>query len=116
MIKNSFTLILLSAALICSCQDSSLKQSERVKENNSEAKVSSDEIVQTTLYDSTGKKLEMIFNNTKNIATLKFDNEKIELNGQRAASGIWYKNENYELRGKGDKIELQKNGKTVFKN
>lgn len=58
----------------------------------------------------------MTFNNTKNTATVVFNNETIELQGQKPASGIWYKNDHYELRGKGEEIELTKDGKTVFKN
>lgn len=33
---------------------------------------------------------------------------------QRAVSGIWYKNDHYELRGKGENLKLTKEGKTVF--
>ncbi|MFZ4929984.1 MliC family protein [Chryseobacterium sp. Mn2064] len=74
-----------------------------------------DEIVKSTSKDSSGKTLEMTFNNTKNTATVVFNNETIELQGQKPASGIWYKNDHYELRGKGEEIELTKDGKTVFK-
>ena len=42
--------------------------------------------------------------------------EELELAGQKPASGIWYKNDHYELRGKGENLELTKDGKTVFKN
>ncbi|SEH28715.1 MliC family protein [Chryseobacterium culicis] len=74
-----------------------------------------DEIVKSTSKDKNGKTLEMTFNNTKNTATVVFNNETIELQGQKPASGIWYKNDHYELRGKGEEIELTKDGKTVFK-
>lgn len=75
-----------------------------------------DEIVKSTSKDKNGKTLDMTFNNTKNTATVVFNNETIELQGQKPASGIWYKNDHYELRGKGEEIELTKDGKTVFKN
>ena len=74
----------------------------------------SDEIVKHTSTDKEGEKLEMIFNNTKNIVTLNFNGETIELAGQNPASGMWYKNENYELIGKGKDVELTKNGKIIF--
>ncbi|MBE4947663.1 MliC family protein [Chryseobacterium culicis] len=74
-----------------------------------------DEIVKSTSKDKNGKTLDMTFNNTKNTATVVFNNETIELQGQKPASGIWYKNDHYELRGKGEEIELTKDGKTVFK-
>ncbi|MBD3905431.1 MliC family protein [Chryseobacterium sp. C-2] len=76
---------------------------------------SNPEIIKTTISDKNGKKLDMTFNNTKNIVTLVLNGETIELEGQKAASGIWYKNEHYELRGKGNENELHKDGKLIFK-
>ena len=57
----------------------------------------------------------MSFDNEKNIACLKLNGEKIILQGQAAASGIWYKNDVYELRVKGQDISLEKDGKLIFK-
>lgn len=76
---------------------------------------SNSEIIKTTLSDKDGKKLDVTFNNTKNTATLVFNGETIELEGQKPASGIWYKNDHYELRGKGNENELHKDGKLIFK-
>lgn len=73
------------------------------------------EIIKNTLSDKDGKKLDVTFNNTKNTATLLFNGETIELEGQKPASGIWYKNDHYELRGKGNENELHKDGKLIFK-
>ncbi|MBJ7883135.1 lysozyme inhibitor, partial [Gelidibacter salicanalis] len=42
--------------------------------------------------------------------------EQINLVEEKAASGIWYKNDHYQLQGKGDSYELTKDGKIVFKN
>lgn len=75
-----------------------------------------DEILTSTAIDKEGKKLEMSFNNTQDIVTVKFNGEIIEMVGQKPASGIWYKNDNYELTGKGESVELKKDGKTIFKN
>lgn len=59
----------------------------------------------------------MTFNNSTNTVKLYLNGgEQIELAGEKAASGIWYKNEQYELRGKGLNLELKKNGKIVFEN
>ncbi|MDH6250668.1 membrane-bound inhibitor of C-type lysozyme [Chryseobacterium sp. H1D6B] len=74
-----------------------------------------DDLVKSTATDSNGQKLDMKFNNTKDTATLIFNGETIELAGQKPASGIWYKNDHYELRGKGESVELSKDGKVVFK-
>ncbi|MBO6183772.1 MAG: MliC family protein [Chryseobacterium sp.] len=76
---------------------------------------SNSEIIKTTLSDKDGKKLNVTFNNIKNTATLVFNGETIELEGQKPASGIWYKNDHYELRGKGNENELHKDGKLIFK-
>lgn len=75
-----------------------------------------DEVKKSTVTNDEGQTLEMSFNNTKNEATVYFSGQVIELKGQKPASGIWYKNENFELRGKGDDIELTKDGEVVFKN
>lgn len=40
----------------------------------------------------------------------------IELQGQTPGSGIWYKNDQYELRGKGEEVKLTKDGEVVFEN
>ena len=45
-----------------------------------------------------------------------YGGEQIELVAEKAASGIWSKNNLYELRGKGNEIELTKDGETLFKN
>ena len=41
--------------------------------------------------------------------------KQLNYRDKKPASGIWYKNDHYELRGKGEEIELTKDGKTVFK-
>lgn len=76
-----------------------------------------DDIVNTSLKDENGQTLDMTFNNTANTVKIYLNGgEQIELAGQKAASGIWYKNDQYELRGKGESLELKKDGETVFQN
>ncbi|MBK1897696.1 MliC family protein [Chryseobacterium paridis] len=124
MKRNIFVATALVALFLTSCTkeksttDTSSAITDTLSSKPSDsATVSSnkDEIVTSTAKDSKGKTLEMSFNNTKNTATVVFDKETIELQGQKPASGIWYKNDHYELRGKGEEIELTKDGKTVFK-
>ncbi|QKX05356.1 lysozyme inhibitor [Aquimarina sp. TRL1] len=75
-----------------------------------------DEIVKSTVKNKAGQTLDMTFNNTTNKAIIFLNGgEQIELLGQKPASGIWYKNNHYELTGKGEEIELKKDGETVFK-
>ncbi|MBS1680477.1 MAG: MliC family protein [Bacteroidetes bacterium] len=75
-----------------------------------------DEIVTSTATDENGKILTMVFNNTKNTATLTLERTAIKLKRQIAASGIWYINKHYELRGKGKDILVTKDGVILFKN
>ena len=76
-----------------------------------------DVIVTSSLTNKEGQTLDMVFNNTTNTAKIYLDGgEQIELQGQTPGSGIWYKNDQYELRGKGEEVELTKDGKVVFKN
>lgn len=103
------SILMLIALCIMSCKDA-------VKQNDTEQNKSPDKIVTSTLKDKDGKTLTLSFNNTKNIVVLNFNGETIELKSQKPASGIWYKNDLYELRGKGKTVELTKDGKTVFKN
>ena len=70
--------------------------------------------IEHTIKDKNGNVLKMVFMNTKNTVTLYFNNEVIILKGQKPASGIWYKNEQYEFRGKGEQLTLSKLGKVIF--
>lgn len=109
MTKIILTIGMLTALFLTSCKESPKKETSKTIETVT------DEIVHSSSTDKDGKKLEMTFNNTKDIATVNFSGEAIELIRQKSASGIWYKNDNYELRGKGNDIELKKNEIVVFK-
>lgn len=132
MIKKIFAVSAFAALTLVSCktENSNSKTSagsdstaiapmESTKQSAQDSltvnETKSNDIVKTNVTDKNGKKLEMTFNNSKNTATLLFDGETIELQGQKAASGIWYKNDHYELRGKGSENELFKDGKSIFK-
>ena len=113
MILNIFTITILTALLFTSCKET--PEQENTKETYTEIlENDSDNVVKTTSTDTDGNKLEMLFDNTKGTATLNFKGETIELDAQKSASGIWYKNENYELRGKGNDIQLKKNDTVIF--
>lgn len=119
MIKRFLFIAVFTVLLAASCKET--PKPENIESNTTtktEAvkEAPADEIVKNTLTDKDGKTLEITFNNTKNTATLVLDNQQIELTGQNPASGIWYKNDQYELRGKGESLELTKDGKIIFKN
>lgn len=107
------TLALLSAIFLNACKD---KQKDENPETITAESVDnpSDDIVTSNLTDKDGKELKMRFNNTKGTATIDFQGETIEMDAEKAASGIWYKNDQYELRGKGNDIELKKDGNVIF--
>lgn len=124
MKRTIFITATLTALFLTSCNkeksatDSAATTTDSIASKPSDSAAvsgSKDEIVKSTSKNSSGKTLDMTFNNTKNTATVVFNKETIELQGQKPASGIWYKNDHYELRGKGEEIELTKDGKTVFK-
>lgn len=124
MKRNMFVTALLTALFLTSCNkektttgSSTITTDTLSTPPSDSATISTnkDEIVKSTSKDNSGKTLDMTFNNTKNTATVIFNKETIELQGQKPASGIWYKNDHYELRGKGEEIELTKDGKVVFK-
>ena len=68
-----------------------------------------------TIEGSSGSILLYTFDKTKSTMTIVLGDLKEELTQQRAASGIWYANEHYDLRGKGNEIELTKDGELLFK-
>lgn len=112
MTTKILTIVILAALFMNACKEPKLKTADTTSTELVE-KVDAN-ISKRTSTDKDGKKLEMTFNNDEGTATLTFNGETIVLVAQKAASGIWYKNENYELRGKGNDIELKKDGNVVF--
>ncbi len=113
MTLNIFTITILTALLFTSCKET--PKQENPKETSTEIlENGSANVVKTTSTDKDGNKLEMVFDNARGTTTLNFKGETIELEAQKSASGIWYKNENYELRGKGNDIQLKKNDTLIF--
>ena len=113
MTKKFLTIAMLAALFLNSCKEAPKQENTETPTTESVEKAA-DDIVVLSSTDKDGKKLEMSFNNTKGTATLHFIGETIELLDQKPASGIWYKNDNFELTGKGNDIDLKKDGKVVF--
>ncbi|MDY0200394.1 MAG: MliC family protein [Tenuifilaceae bacterium] len=108
-----FTIAMLTVFLLNSCKETPKQKNVETAATAATKKVA-DDIVTTSTTDKNGTVLEISFNNTKGTATLNFKGETIELVQQKSASGIWYENESYELRGKGNDIDLKKDGNLVF--
>jgi membrane-bound inhibitor of C-type lysozyme len=64
--------------------------------------------------DKTGVKLDMVFNNAKGTATFTLKGETIELKQDTMGSGVKYSNEKYKYTEWHGRIELKKEGKTIF--
>lgn len=106
MTFKNFAITIIATLLFISCSNSP-------KQENSST-TTKDEIVLISSTNKTGKTLDISFNNTKGTATLSYDGDTIELIAQKSASGFWYKNDQYELRGKANDIVLKKNDTVVF--
>lgn len=112
MTKKVLTIAILSALFLSACSEtSSQENTDEVKES---VEKPMDDITTTTYTNQDGETLDLKFNNTNGTVTLNFDGKTVELASEKPASGIWYKNENFELRGKGNDIQLKKDGKVVF--
>ncbi|MDX1271459.1 MliC family protein [Bizionia paragorgiae] len=113
MIKHLLTFTMLSALFLNACKEAP-KQENVDTEITETVEANTDDFVTTTTINKDGKQLEIVFNNTKGTATFVFDGETVDLQQEKAASGFWYKNDTYELRGKGNDIQLKKGDEIVF--
>ncbi|MEO5789282.1 MAG: MliC family protein [Gelidibacter sp.] len=111
MIKRFFVIGMLTTTVVISCKD---KQKQGNIDSTATEQTISNDVVTQSLTNKDGETLEMSFDNSKGKATVNFNGESIALNQEMAASGIWYKNEHYDLRGKGNDIWLKKDGEVIF--
>ena len=115
MNKTILTIAMTSALFLTSCKDTAKTENTEVTSTTETVEQpNSNEIVKTTSTDKSGKTLDMAVDPIKGLATVNFNGETIELIQEKSASGIWFKNDTYELRGKGNDLELKKDGKVVF--
>lgn len=115
MTKQIFILASITVAtFLASCNQQQKQENTEGVKTEVTAK-SSDDIVTQSLTDNAGNKLDMTFDNSKDIVTITFKGETAELTAQKAASGIWYKNDHLELIGKGNDITLSKDDQVIFK-
>ncbi len=86
-----------------------------VTESEKSKPLQTQKTITDTISSSTGQELILKFHNDNEAMVLQFQNEDFVLKNQKPASGIWYKGESFEVRGKGKRIEVYKNGKLIFK-
>ena len=107
-----------SALFLTSCNETAKQESTEITtatEPAVDSTMVSTDVIKTTSTDKDGKTLDMAVDPIKGIATVIFNGETIEMMQEKSASGVWFKNDTYELRGKGNDLELTKDGKVVFK-
>ena len=118
MINKSLTLAIITTVTLASCKENTKESTKEVTTIDSTISLKKplENIITSTFVDADGKKMVMVFDDLNESATITIEGEVVELKRERVASGIWYKNDRYELRGKGEHAELTKDGKTIFKN
>lgn len=76
------------------------------------------DILNVTYVNDNNEKLYVLYYTKEDQAVVTFldaDKKKsITLKSKRPASGMWYKNDAYELRGKGTEIAFKQDGKLLF--
>lgn len=112
---KKIVLICAGAALLVACNNGNETKVSEVPTAPQSSVAATPNVVKSRAIGTDGTALEMSFDNDKNEASIDFKGENLVLEGQKPASGIWYKNDHYELRGKGEELELTKDGKSVFK-
>ncbi|WP_430973009.1 MliC family protein [Sunxiuqinia rutila] len=113
MTKQFLTIALVAMVLMTACNQKTIKENPG-KTKTETITTDSENIISQSLTDKNGNTLKMTFDNAKDIVTVDFEGEKTELIRKRAASGIWYANDRFELRGKGNDIQFRKDGKLIF--
>ncbi|AIM39046.1 hypothetical protein KO02_21930 [Sphingobacterium sp. ML3W] len=113
MTSKFLTIAMVISVLLTACKQGS-KEEKTGSTKTEQVTATPNDIATQSLADKEGNKLAMSFDNVKDIATITINGETAELVSQKPASGIWYKNDHYELRGKGNDIQLVKDGKVIF--
>ncbi len=113
MAKRILALGLVLAFVFNACTDAT-KQGSAENAKTKSGEESAEAPVKVSYTDKSGKQLEVTFDYSKGIATALLDGKTIELKEQKSASGFWFKNDDYELTGKGNDVVLQKGEQVVF--
>ncbi|MEZ4909105.1 MAG: MliC family protein [Saprospiraceae bacterium] len=116
MSKKTILILVLPLFLLVynSCKETTPNDTTKIETSVDNG--TNDEIINSTATDSLGRTITMIFNNSQDNVTVIFEGDTVLLTSQKPASGIWYKNENFELRGKGKETVFSKDGNVIFKN
>ena len=111
MYNKIFTIAMLTSLFLTSCSNTPTVTTAA----ESVTTTTVEETVKSSSTDKDGKKLEMSFNNTTNVATVVFNDETFEMTlDSTMASGSNYKNDHYQYTEWHGKTTLTKDGKVVF--
>ena len=113
MKKGNLVLVVFMICVFISCKNEEKKLVVPHEKINVE-KTPENQTNTTVFTDFDGQKLEVTFDSSKHTASFNFNDEEVKLDQQQSGSGFVYANETYLLQGKGNDVELLKNGKTVF--
>jgi len=113
MTLKFLAVLFVTSALLSACNQPANQGNTDVDMTENSTGTAGDMITQS-LTDEQGNTLDMSFDNARDVVMIDFNGETAELASQRPASGIWYANDQYELRGKGNDIQLTKDGDVVF--
>jgi membrane-bound inhibitor of C-type lysozyme len=101
-----------SVLLLTACGEPESVATHMPEPKKTGAPVPPSSIVATVTYVcDDGVQLQVTFDNPRQMATVAIPNAPTaELNQEKTASGIWYRNGTYELRGKGTDATWSVNG------
>ena len=114
MHKISLILFFTLGILVSSCKQ--VPEMEKNVEVDSYSETSEDNIRNSSLTNSSGQELYLVYNYTKNVAIIEDNGVQIELANQNPMDGVWYKNDHYDLRGVEYDLILRKDGNIIFEN
>lgn len=108
-------LIAISAILVfASCKNANQKNADEAKADSTQAAVT--EQITETLTDTKGNELQLTFDNTNETLQAVFNHEAVSLKQEPTASGIIYKNDQYNFTQWQGITELLKDGRSLFSN
>jgi formylmethanofuran dehydrogenase subunit E-like metal-binding protein len=107
--------IAITSLVLISCKEKKISNTGNpTKQVDTTQQTVKDEIVTFSAIDNAGVILKIAFNNTKGTAIFTFNSETIELKQDTMGSGVKYSNGKYEYTEWHGRIELKKEGKTIF--
>ena len=113
MTNKISSLLFITIFLLLACNQKRNQDGLNTKQNQISIQ-NPNGVINKVFKDSNGTKLYLTFDNTKQLATLKYKGDTIVLKSKTSASGFLYTNAQYKLRGKGDSLQLTKDGVLIF--